>query len=117
MDIYENLADENVSAPNNPHVAQFSGEDAAKIMQTLISEDSDATEIFASLSGPGRPNSKEKREISVQERFRVPKSWSEYISRAAKRDGLPNKSKYLQSLILRDAQMHNEQCQLQAVLQ
>ena len=112
MDIYENLADENVSAPNNPPVAQFSGEDAAKIMQTLLSEDSNA-----SLSGPGRPNSKERRENSVQERFRVPKSWSEYISRAAKRDGMPNKSKYLQSLILRDAQMHNEQCQLQAVLQ
>lgn len=117
MDIYENLADENVAAPKNPPVVQFSGKDASAIMQTLLSEDSNASEIFASLSGPGRPNSKEKRESSVQERFRVPKSWSEYISRAAKRDGLPNKSKYLQSLILRDAQMHNEQCQLQAALQ
>lgn len=58
MDMYENLADENVSVPNNPPVMQFSGEEAAKIMQTLLSEDSDATEIFASLSGPGRPNSK-----------------------------------------------------------
>ena len=37
INMYENLADENVSAPNNPPVAQFSGEDAAKIMQTLIS--------------------------------------------------------------------------------
>ena len=66
-------------------------------MTSLMAEDSDATAILAALAGPGRPTADEKREKSVQERFRVPASWSSYIEHAAIRDGFNNKSKYLKA--------------------
>ena len=59
-------------------------------MTSLMAEDSDATAILAALAGPGRPTADEKRGKSVQERFRVPASWSSYIEHAAIRDGFNN---------------------------
>ena len=112
-DIYEKLADEHEPAPDTSPIAQFSGEEAASLMASLMAEDADATAVFAALAGPGRPVGGERHEKSVQERFRVPASWRSYIEHAAKRDGLPSRSKYLQSLIVKDAEAHHETHRLQ----
>ena len=86
-DIYERLADENEPAPATAPIAQLTGDQASELMASLMAEDSDATAILAAMAGPGRPTANEKREKSVQERFRVPVSWSSYIEHAAIRDG------------------------------
>ena len=97
-DIYERLADENEPAPATAPIAQLTGDQASELM-----------------AGPGRPTANEKREKSVQERFRVPVSWSSYIEHAAIRDGFNNKSKYLKALIIQDARAHHEEHRLRAV--
>lgn len=112
-DIYERLADENDPAPTTAPAAQFTGGRASDLMASLMAEDADATAILTALAGPGRPTGGEKREKSVQERFRVPASWSSYIEYAAKREGL-NKSRYLKALIIQDARAHHEEHRLQA---
>ena len=112
-DIYERLADENDPAPTTAPAAQFTGGRASDLMASLMAEDADATAILTALAGPGRPTGDEKREKRVQERFRVPASWSSYIEYAAKREGL-NKSRYLKALIIQDARAHHEEHRLQA---
>ena len=103
-DIYERMADENEPAPATAPAAQLTGDQASELM----------TSLMAALAGPGRPTADEKREKSVQERFRVPASWSSYIEHAAIRDGFNNKSKYLKALIIQDARAHHEEHRLQA---
>ena len=114
-DIYERLADENEPAPATAPIAQLTGDQASELMASLMAEDSDATAILAAMAGPGRPTANEKREKSVQERFRVPVSWSSYIEHAAIRDVFNNKSKYLKALIIQDARAHHEEHRLRAV--
>ena len=114
-DIYERMADENEPAPATAPAAQLTGDQASELMTSLMAEDSDATAILAALAGPGRPTADEKREKSVQERFRVPAAHGgSYIEHAAIRDGFNNKSKYLKALIIQDARAHHEEHRLQA---
>ena len=116
MDAYEKLADEHTAAPASAPVAQFSGEQAAGIMASFMEPDADASAIFSAIptmAGPGRPSANEKREESVQERFRIPQSWSAYIEHAVRREGLSSKSEYLRTLVAKDAEAHHEEHRLQ----
>ena len=89
------LADENGPAPSNPPIAAFSGKEAADFAAMLLDDSVPAADMFAAMKTAGRRGrtaAQEKREKSVQERFRLPESWSAYIDHAAKRDGFANKS-------------------------
>lgn len=112
------LADENGPAPSNPPIAAFSGKEAAGFAAMLMDDSVPAADMFAAMKTAGRrgrPAAQEKREKSVQERFRLPESWSSYIDHAAKRDGFANKSDYLRSLVMADAEAHHEERRLQLV--
>ena len=110
------LADENGPAPSNPPIAAFSGKEAADFAAMLMDDSVPAADMFAAMKTAGRrgrPAAQEKREKSVQERFRLPESWSSYIDHAAQRDGFANKRDYLRSLVMADAEAHHEERRLQ----
>ena len=71
------LADENGPAPSNPPIAAFSGKEAADFAAMLMDDSVPAADMFAAMKTAGRrgrPAAQEKREKSVQERFRLPES-------------------------------------------
>ena len=113
-DIYERMADENEPAPATAPAAQLTGGQGSGVVTPPMGEGSGRPAHPSAPAGPGRPTADEKREKSVQERFRVPASWSSYIEHAAIRDGFNNKSKYLKALIIQDARAHHEEHRLQA---